>query len=143
MSEMAVAPGGFINQTIVRDPVPAMEWDTENTILFNLQLLNASSFEQLLGIKAPPTPITLALYKRYGYPFFKLYEEKSGIKDNFPGVKSVAQLDRKRRVKRTYDDQQVLRFPVVELNTIVRKIPFIPVSMLEAALKELHIAEEI
>ena len=62
-----------------------------------------------------------------------MYEEKSDIKGNFSSVKSVAWLDRKQGVKRTYDDQQVLRFPVVELNTIDPKISFILVSMLEAA----------
>jgi hypothetical protein len=72
-----------------------------------------------------------------------LYEEKSGIKGNFSDVKSVAWLDRKRGVKRTCGDQLVLGFPVVELNTIDPKIPFIPVSLLEVALTELNIAEDI
>ena len=57
-SEMTVAPGGFINQTIVRDPVRAEDWDTKNVIMFNLQLLNTFAFEHLLGIKAPPTPVS-------------------------------------------------------------------------------------
>lgn len=57
-SEMAVAPGGFITQTIVRDPIPADKWDAENIVMFNVQLVNATSFEKLLGLKAPNTPIT-------------------------------------------------------------------------------------
>ena len=87
---MAIAPGGFINQTIIKDPVPMEDWDQNNTILFNLQLLNASCFQQLLGIKPPSTPITPALYKAHGYPFYKLYEEPSGISGDFGGIKRYA-----------------------------------------------------
>jgi len=141
ISEMAIAPGGFITQTIVKDPVEAEDWDKENTIMFNLQLLNASVFEQLIGIKAPPTPITPELCKRYGYPFFKLYEEKSGIKGDFEGVKSLGDLDRENGVESTHDGDEIMHFPVVELNRVDKKSSFLPVSELEAALKKITLGE--
>jgi hypothetical protein len=102
-TEMAVSPGRFINQTSVKDPVKAEDWVIGNTVMFNMQLLNASIFEQVTGIEAPATPITPELYKRYGYPFFKLYEEKSGIKGDFKGLKSVSALDQQKGVKRGGD----------------------------------------
>jgi hypothetical protein len=141
ISEMAIAPGGFITQTIVEDPVEAEDWDKENTIMFNLQLLNASVFEQLIGIKAPPTPITPELYKSYEYPFFKLYEEKSGITGDFEGVKSVSELDREKGVKITHEGDEIMHFPVVELNRVDKKSPFLPVSDLEAAVKKITLVE--
>jgi hypothetical protein len=134
---MAVSPGGFINQTIVKDPVKAEDWDTGNTIMFNMRLLNASVFEQVTGIEAPATPITPELYKRYGYPFFKLYEEKSGIKGDFKGLKSVGALDQQKGVKITRDE--LMTFRIVELNKVDIKRPFVPVSELEAAVKKLNI----
>lgn len=79
MAENTVTPREFTNQAIVKDPVPADEWDLENTILFNLQLMNASTFEAVLGIKAPKTPITASLYRKYSYSFMKSYEELGGI----------------------------------------------------------------
>jgi hypothetical protein len=30
--------------------------------------------------------------KKYGYPFFTLYKEKSGINGNFPGIHNVGHL---------------------------------------------------
>jgi hypothetical protein len=136
---MAVAPGGFIKQKIVKDPVDAEDWDKENTIMFNLQLLNASVFQQVTGIKAQATPITPELYKRYGYPFFKLYEEKSGIKGDFQGIKSVSELDRQKGVKRNGISDNIMCFPIVELNAVNKKSPFLPVSELEAVVKKRNI----
>ncbi|CZT42531.1 related to ubiquitin/ribosomal protein S27a fusion protein [Rhynchosporium secalis] len=141
--EMAVAPGGFINQTIVRDPFPADKWDQENTILFNLQLLNALTFEAILGIKAPETPITAALYKEYGFPFYKMYEELSGIQGTFGGVKSVASIDKKRGKKANAEDAESMKFREVELNTVDEKKPFLPVSEMERALATFNFAQDI
>jgi hypothetical protein len=94
-------------------------------------------FEQVTGIKAPSTPITPELYKRYGYPFFKLYEEKSGVKGDFQGLKSVGALDQQKGVKRARDE--FLRFPIVELNTVDKQRRFLPVSEIEATVKKLNI----
>jgi hypothetical protein len=136
-TEMAVSPGGFINQTIVKDPVKAENWDTGNTIMFNLQLLNTSVFEQVTGTKAPSMPIIPELYKRYGYPFFKLSEEKSGVKGDFRGPKSVGAPDQQKGVKRARDE--FLCFPIVELNTVDKQRPFLPVSEIGAKVKKLNI----
>lgn len=45
LAELAVAAGGLIKQTIVRDRVLPHLWDKDNTILFDLQLVNAAIFE--------------------------------------------------------------------------------------------------
>ncbi|KAL2072051.1 hypothetical protein VTL71DRAFT_11394 [Oculimacula yallundae] len=142
-AEMAIAPGGSIDQTIVRDPVSAEKWDRENTILLNLQLFNASTFEAILGLRAPETPITPDLYKEYGLPFFKLYEEPSGISGSFDGVKSVAQIDKMLGKENNAEDDDTMRFREVDLNTVDDKQPFLPVSEMEGVLAALNIARDI
>ena len=137
---MAIASGGFIRQSIVKDTLSAADWNQDNIIMFNVQLLNASTFEVILGMKAPETPVTPELYKQYGYPFFKLYEELSGIKGNFTNVKSVAKLEKKKGKKRKYSADEVIEFPIVELNTVDQRRPFLPVSEMVALLSTLNVA---
>ncbi|TVY84932.1 hypothetical protein LSUE1_G002974 [Lachnellula suecica] len=135
--------GGMIQQTIVKDLLPAWNWDKDNTNMFNVQLLNASSFEQLLGFKPPRTPVTSAVYKRFGYPFFKLYEEPSGIKGKFKAIKSVGEIERGRGCKRARDEVDDLQFRVVKLNKVDRKFPFLPVREMEESLMMVKVNEVI
>ncbi|KAF8860739.1 hypothetical protein BDZ45DRAFT_588036 [Acephala macrosclerotiorum] len=139
--EMAIAPAGLIHQTIVRDPIDATAWDKDNTIMFNVQLLNASVFQGLLGLPAPTTPITPALYSLYGFPFFKMYEEKSGIKGTFPGIKSVAELDEAKGKGRSQHDNPSLAFPIVILDTSEKR-PFFAVSEMIRMLKQINVMSE-
>ncbi|KPI38448.1 Ubiquitin-60S ribosomal protein L40 [Cyphellophora attinorum] len=90
---MALAAGGKIKQSISPDYSEAKDWDVENTMTFNVQILSTPAFEAITGRKAPPTPITAETYHRHGFPFFKLYEEQSQVFGNFGAVKSVAEID--------------------------------------------------
>ena len=76
-------------------------------------------------------------------PFFKLYEEKSGVKGYFPGIQSLPQLEQKRGVKTSYADEIVSRFTVVELNTFDQKTQFTRVSLMETRLGEINVADDI
>ena len=44
--EMGLAAGGLIRQVIMRDVLPANHWDASRTLVFNVQILNASHFQQ-------------------------------------------------------------------------------------------------
>jgi hypothetical protein len=114
-AEMTIAAGGTICQTIVKDTIAVKNWDKGSTVTFNLQIINAAKFESLLGIPAPSTPISKETYAEHGYPFFKLYEEKSGIKGDFGSVKSVSQL-RKATGVHNADEDFHHSFPIVTLN---------------------------
>jgi hypothetical protein len=107
--EMAVTPGGLIRQTIVKDPLQAHEWDTENTVMFNVQLINAAVFKNLTGIDPPSTPITAKTYAEKGYPFFALYEEPSGISGDFP-VKSWAAMDKEKSNNPDFEGKNISSF---------------------------------
>jgi hypothetical protein len=69
---------------IAKDPLGAHEWDTEITVLFNVQFINAASFKQLISFKPPNSSISAKNYAENGYPFFALYEEPSGTSGHFP-----------------------------------------------------------
>ncbi len=91
---MGLAPGGLIKQCIIKDNHPSTIWERDQTICFNVQILNSDTFQQATGVAPPPTPISAKTYAAHGLPFFKIYGETSTIKGDFPGVKSVKALDR-------------------------------------------------
>ncbi|KAH9213726.1 hypothetical protein DL95DRAFT_410099 [Leptodontidium sp. 2 PMI_412] len=134
MAENTVTPREFTNQAIVKDPIPADEWDLQNTILFNLQLMNASTFEAVLGIKAPKTPITASLYRKYRYPFMKSYEELGGIN-------GIAEVQKKRGKKRKWEESDSIR--EAEPNTVDGERPFLPVSEMELVLANVELEQDI
>jgi hypothetical protein len=80
----------------------------------------------LLAIKAPPTPITAAVYEAYGYPFHEHCLEPGELEDD-----------------ESYADKYSGLWipPVVLLNKDDAKTSFLSVTELEAALAELRSAE--
>jgi hypothetical protein len=147
---LAVAASGHIEQIIVPDIYKPEQWDTENVVMFNMQLFDATTFENVLGIKAPPTPIDAKTYARHGYPFFDLYQEPSGIEGEFP-VQSVGDLDKAKGTNlETHEAEKDLAFPVanigaeiqnradpteLKLNTVDQKSIFLPIRLLEKNVK--------
>lgn len=144
--QMGVAAGGFIEQSIIRDPFPVDLWDRSRTVVFNVRILNAATFGGITGLPPPPTPITAKTYAEHGFPYFKLYNEKaSGIKGNFTGVKSVNQLDKsgKRTTpkKRGIDEvENSYTNPVIVLDPDGTHRPFRAISELEEELKAMRVS---
>ena len=91
--------GGQIEQVIAADPYPPSTWHKEAVVVFNVQLLNAQSFQDVTGFKPPRSPINARTYAAAGLPFFKMIEAGSGISGAFDGVKSVAQLEGRKEDK--------------------------------------------
>lgn len=91
---MGLAAGGLIKQTILRDDNHPTVWDPDNGTIFNVQILNSTSFKAVTGEAPPETPVTAQTYDKHGYPYFAMYDEKpSGIEGDFTGVKSVTEKD--------------------------------------------------
>ena len=90
---LGVAPGGLIKQCILEDTNPVTIWERDRTVSFNVQILNSDMFQQVTGKPPPSTPMSAKTYRDHGLPFFKIYGEKSTIKGDFNGIKSVKQLD--------------------------------------------------
>lgn len=138
---MAIGAGGLIKQTIVKDDIPADQWDLDNTVFFNLQFVNAAAFPLLTGLPAPPTPVSAATYASHGYPFYQLYEEPTGIKGNFKGLKSVGELDREKGVNHeVHEKEKDLSFPFAMIG---KKPSFVPVSEMEKQMSGLRIINDL
>ncbi|KAF7882886.1 hypothetical protein EAF00_011375 [Botryotinia globosa] len=64
-----------IVQDIEVDDFYAEDWDTENTLIFNLQMISAPSSEIVLGMKPPPCPISTAVCKEYHCPLLSVHND--------------------------------------------------------------------
>lgn len=144
--ELGIAPGGLIKQTIVADPYSSDSWEPERSISFNVQILNSELFHQVTGQAPPPTPITAQTYADHGLPFFKLYEENSGIEGDFKGVKSVKAVDNAKDVTKNGQsleaDEPATSNPVIILNPDgALKAGFKPVAVMTEELRKLNLAQ--
>ncbi|KAG0647390.1 hypothetical protein D0Z07_7168 [Hyphodiscus hymeniophilus] len=70
-----------------------------------------------ISVPIPPTPVTAATYAEHGYPFFKLYEDLSGVSGNFEQLQSVGDLDKAKGHFEVHDSEVDVSFPSVALNT--------------------------
>ena len=143
--ELGIAPGGLIRQTIVADPYSPDSWEPERSISFNVQMLNSELFHQVTGQAPPPTPITAQTYADHGLPFFKLYEEKSGIEGDFKGVKSVKAMDNAKDTTKDGQsleaDEPAISNPMIVLNPDgALKRGFKPVAVMTEELRKLNLA---
>lgn len=91
--QMSIAAGGKIEQVIHPDEDPAGDWLADRTTVFNVQVLNSAVYQAVTGTAPPSQPIDAETYKEHGLPFFKMYEEPSGISGDFSMVKSVGEID--------------------------------------------------
>jgi len=112
--EMAVAAGGRIKQKIMADDLGEL-WQSGQTTVFNVQILNSIFYRSVTGEDPPMKPIDAKTYTQHGFPFFMMYEEPSGISGNFSMVKSVRQIDGKK--------DEVVIPKVVEIGTQAAQIP--------------------
>ncbi|WYZ40680.1 hypothetical protein EsH8_IV_001021 [Colletotrichum jinshuiense] len=139
-TEMGLAAGGLINQTIEADELPADVWDIEASVMMNLQILGVDSFCAVTGRPAPSTPVDAKSYASHGYPFFEIWgEEKTGIKGEFSEVKSVAQIEAERAKAQGKEAKEEESVPV----RVVKLGPFVstfrPVKLLVKELEGLSI----
>ncbi|EPS45305.1 hypothetical protein H072_675 [Dactylellina haptotyla CBS 200.50] len=106
-SEMGVAAGGLIKQSIVPDGIDSLQmvappnvkndpnrfrWDKDDILVFNVQMLNATDYHRVTNRVAPATPLSARLYAANGGNFFDFGEEEGGVSGDFSGVQSVGQL---------------------------------------------------
>jgi hypothetical protein len=93
---MGLAGGGKITQKIYPDSHGIDTWDEANNGRVFVHIVNSEMWREITGEATPPTPVSAHTYTKYGFPWFKLYDERL---DDLPpsealaGVKSVAILD--------------------------------------------------
>jgi hypothetical protein len=138
--EMSIGAGGLIKQSILRDPHLSSAWDSDNTVMFNVQLLSAGVFQRVTGMAPPPSPVTTEHYAAAGVPFYNIQGEgKSGVKGLFSDVKSVGQMDRENGVGGL---ERELAFPTIQLDKTGQKVAFRAVDQLVADVKAWGIATD-
>lgn len=136
-SEMGLAAGGLIKQTIVKDRYEPDIWDTDNSAIFNVQILNSAVFKQVTGKQPPESPVTAQAYAQHGFPYFDIFDEKpSGIKGDFWGVKSVNEKDMEgkatwEKVGAVAEVVKNTRNPIVVLNKEGKRAGFRPVKVMK------------
>jgi ubiquitin len=139
-AEMGIAAGGLIKQTILKDENDPTIWDTDNGVIFNVQVLNSTAFEAVTGKAPPTTPVTAKTYAEHGYPYYDIYDEKpSGIKGDFSGVQSVAEKDLQsvptlEKAKTVAEVIEDTNNPVVLLDKTGGHTGFRPVKVMEEEL---------
>ena len=142
-ADMGIAPGGLISQSIIKDTHNPNIWEPKCGTIFNVQILNSARFHELTGKTPPSTPVTAEAYARYGYPYFKIFDEKvSGVKGDFAGVKSVNEKDLEgvptmEKAKAVADVIKDTNSPVVLLNEKGQSVGFRTVSAMQAEVREL------
>lgn len=136
--EMSIGVGGLIKQAILRDPHPSTAWDSENTAMFNIQLLSADAFQHVTGMAPPPSPVTAEHYAAAGLPFFEIQgEENSGVKGLFSDIKSFGELDRENGLGGL---ERELTFPTIQLDKTGQRDEFRSVDQLMVGVKAWGIA---
>lgn len=109
-TEMGLAAGGKMKQSIYADPHGLEVWDQEKGVKLFVHIVNSQMWKQITGEEAPSTPVTAQSYAQHGYPWFDLYDENvpavqgSGTLAN---VKPVSQMDKKKKIKGQQDDSKV------------------------------------
>ena len=117
---MSIAPGGLIEQAIVKDPYEASKWDMPRALCFNVQILNSDRFRTITGLEAPSSPISAQTYADHGLPYFEIYDEQSDVHGNFAGVKSVHALDVEKAPEdeSTVEEEASVNNPVIHWTTM-------------------------
>ena len=109
------AAGGRISQQVNRDQWPHFAYDDAIPTRLHVTVINASHFTAMIGLPAPPTPISTATYIQHGSPWFTFYDEQvpaAKINYGLANVQSVATLDAERDARGEARPQQECVFCV-------------------------------
>lgn len=104
---MGLAGGGLMRQEIYEDPYKFGVWDRSQTKRCFVHLCNSMVWRQITGTNPPHPPLTAEEYKNAGIPWFDYYrDDQKPLKGSkrLAGVKSVAQLGKKKKCQPVPDD---------------------------------------
>jgi hypothetical protein len=99
-----------MRQEISEDPYEFGVWDRSQTKRCFVHLCNSMVWRQITGTNPPHPPLTAAEYKKAGIPWFDYYrDDQKPLKGSkrLAGVKSVAQLGKKKKSQPFPDDTPI------------------------------------
>ena len=92
-SEMGLAPGGLMRQSIYEDKYEITDWQIDNYSRCFVHICNSNQYLSTTGMKPPNEPLTAKQYTEKGIPWFSYYDGDSAVLDGAPklaGLDSVA-----------------------------------------------------
>lgn len=87
-TEMGIAAGGRIKQSIIKDKYGKKAWDKTKTAKAVVRIVNSEVYRLITGQKAPPSPVTAENYVRAGIPWFNYPET------HIPGLEKASKFQR-------------------------------------------------
>jgi len=88
-AELGLAGGGSIEQKVYPDPHGLRTWDRSNSTEVSIALINSEAFLEIMGEAPPPSPISADDYNRWGFPWFKLYDDEANALIATSALKNV------------------------------------------------------
>jgi hypothetical protein len=123
-STMGLGAGGKMRQKVYPDSYGLDAWDTDQCIEAVVYIVNSEAFAEITGEQPPDSPVSVAAYTDYGYPWFDLYDEgRNDIEtsDVLRDVKSVGTLDAEQGLPPdssiAVPDSQVVKLPLPQPGT--------------------------
>lgn len=93
---MGLAAGGLIKQKIYKDTYRTFSmdnfWKSKPSGHAEVGIINSLEFTHITGLPMPPTPVTKDTYRRFGFKWYKLFDnDKEAIKapDSLSSLKSI------------------------------------------------------
>ena len=133
-TEMSIAAGGRINQSICADNRGSGYWDVDSTVLFNVQIVNTEEVKHITTADSskPGAPMSMQECAAKGIPFFKFGfpETASSVSGDFGEVKSVMQLDKIKGGKASHrcTEEKSHKVPIVLIDCKGKSLAYEPVS---------------
>jgi len=91
--EMGLAVGGGVYQEICADQDPR-KWNWADSLIVGVQILNSVIFETVVGIEAPPCPISVQDYIEGRMPFYHIVQHTSiNEGTTLKALQTVGQID--------------------------------------------------
>lgn len=96
LQAMGLAAGGKLIQDIVKDWNPANCWNTSQSRLINIHILDPTSCEQVTHTVPQPPPMDVKAYSDAGLPCYLVQEDVDNrLEDgDFENVNSVSAMDK-------------------------------------------------
>jgi hypothetical protein len=98
VSEMGLAAGGSMRQSIHPDPHGLAVWDQATCARVFVHIVNSVDYRRITGKTPAPSPVGRHTYSQYGYPWQTAWDEWQGDLAPSPSlaaVESVGQIDAK------------------------------------------------
>ncbi|HUP21552.1 MAG TPA: hypothetical protein VNB06_01270 [Thermoanaerobaculia bacterium] len=121
--DMALAPGGKMQQQIEIDPYEPADWDLACGQRCFVHLANSMVWRAITGAEPPHAPLTAEEYTRAGLPWFDWYSEQPAVpgSEKLAGLSSVHELGQHKGELPLPENQSVEPKKVVALGPAKRR----------------------